>query len=39
MTAAIPFVFGCFECCRIFDLRDPAQAAEWEYGHDCESDG
>jgi hypothetical protein len=29
----------CSECERVFDLFDETDAAEWHYGHDCESDG
>lgn len=27
----------CAECERVFDLLDEDDAAEWYYGHDCES--
>ena len=27
----------CVECKRVFDLLDTVDAAEWGYGHDCES--
>ena len=29
----------CVECGRVFDLLDEEDAAELEYGHDCEDDG
>jgi hypothetical protein len=28
----------CPECHRCFDLLDEDDAAEWTYGHDCESE-
>ena len=28
----------CGECGRVFDLTDEGDAAEWYYGHDCETD-
>lgn len=28
----------CCECHRVFDLLDEDDAAEWTYGHDCESE-
>ncbi len=28
----------CVECGRTFDLLDEEDAAEWYYGHDCETD-
>jgi hypothetical protein len=28
----------CGECNRTFDLLDTVDAAEWHYGHDCESE-
>jgi hypothetical protein len=27
----------CSECARVFDMDDPEDAAEWQYGHDCEA--
>ena len=27
----------CPECGRVFDLWDDTDAAEWYYGHDCET--
>jgi hypothetical protein len=27
----------CAECGRVFDLLDEDDAAEWSYGHDCET--
>lgn len=27
----------CPECGRVFDLLNETDAAEWAYGHDCES--
>jgi hypothetical protein len=35
MTGAA-LIARCRECGREFDLLDPAQADEWNYGHDCE---
>lgn len=29
-------VMKCFECGRLFDLRDEETAMEWSFGHDCE---
>ena len=29
----------CRECGRVFDLTDEDDAAEWFYGHDCETTG
>lgn len=26
----------CPECGRVFDLTDEDDAAEWQFGHDCE---
>lgn len=26
----------CVECGRVFDLTDPEDSEEYEYGHDCE---
>lgn len=28
----------CPECGRTFNLTDPADAADWYYGHDCETE-
>lgn len=27
----------CQECRRVFDLHNADDAAEWSYGHDCET--
>jgi hypothetical protein len=29
------FTLQCGECGRFFDMLDYAEAAEWEFGHDC----
>jgi len=29
--------FKCIECKRLFNMLDESDAAEWYYGHDCES--
>lgn len=31
------FTSTCVECHRTFDLLDKDDAAEWSYGHDCET--
>lgn len=28
----------CPECNRVFDLLNDTDAAEWSYGHDCETE-
>ena len=33
----VPTKAKCPECGRVFDLLDEDDAAEWYYGHDCES--